>query len=531
MIACSEENAVAAALEVLENGGNAIDAAATLAFALSVTTPQASSLGGGGFMLIYLAKTGETIALDYREKAPKLAHKNLFLDENGEFDRNKTRYSHLASGVPGTVAGISTALEKYGTIPLRDAVLPAIKLAENGFEISQSLYEALEKAKPRMQRSKASMKAFYKKYGRSYQIGETLVQPDLAWTLKQIAVNGPDAFYKGEIAQRIVKNMKSNVGLITMDDLENYAPVIRKPVKGNYRGYDILSMPPPSSGGVHVIQVLNILEAFPISKWGANSAKTIHVFAEALKLAFADRSKHLGDSDFVPVPISGLTSKVYANHLRSKVSLDVAKPSALILPGQPAIFESPNTNHFSIIDKEGNIVSNTYTLNFSFGSKITVPDTGILLNNQMDDFVAKQGVQNAYGLTGSYANSISPEKRMLSSMAPTIVMRNQIPILVTGSPGGSRIISAISQVISNVIDHKMNIAEATATPRFHHQWKPDVLYLERGFSPDTIKLLKNYGHDVQVTGTIGGTQSIMIEDQYLKGSSDPRKPLGATQGL
>ncbi len=531
MVSTQEALATQAGLDVLKEGGNAVDAAVTVGFTLAVTLPRAGNIGGGGFMVIHLAESNQNIAIDYREKAPLAATKDMFLDENGEVDSQKSRFSYLSVGVPGTVAGLILALEKYGTISLERALQPAIELAENGFNVSQDLYDSLLFAQKSLKSHRASEKIFFGDRGLPITVGKLLIQEDLAQSLKLIATQGKKAFYQGMIADAIVAEMEKHQGLITEEDLANYQPKIREPVKGNYRGYEIYSMPPPSSGGIHLIQMLNILEPFPLKEWGHNAANTIHIMAETMKLAYADRSKYLGDSDFVPVPISGLISKAYAAQLRDQINLENATPSTEILPGNPLIFhESNDTTHYSIVDKYGNAVANTYTLNFSYGSGITVPGTGILLNNEMDDFVAKPGVPNAFGLTGGEFNAIAPEKRMLSSMTPTIVIKDGQVFLVTGSPGGSRIITTVLQIIVNVINFQMNIAEATAAARFHHQWLPDKLYVEKELNQDTINLLKSKGYEVASRRVMGSTQSIMKIDNYLYGASDPRRREALTIG-
>ena len=531
MVSTQEALATRAGLEVLKEGGNAIDAAVTVGFTLAVTLPRAGNLGGGGFMLIHLAKDDQNIALDYREKAPLAATRDMFLDENGEVDIQKSRFSHLSVGVPGTVAGMILALEKYGTISLERALQPAIELASKGFIVTEDFRQSLVFAKRLMKASPASMKIFYQPDGNPYQAGEIFKQKDLAKSLKLIAARGKNAFYRGEIAKKIAADMKANGGLITEKDLAKYEPVIRQPVKGNYRGYELISMPPPSSGGIHLIQILNILEGFPLSSLGHNSAQSIHLMTESMKLAYADRSKYLGDSDFVSVPVRQLISKQYAAKLRKKIDYYRATPSQKIAPGNPYNRRQSNqTTHYSVIDRYGNAVANTYTLNFSYGTGITVPGTGILLNNEMDDFVAKPGVPNALGLIGGTANAIEPEKRMLSSMTPTIVLQDNKPFLVTGSPGGSLIITTVLQIITNVIDYKMNIAEATNAVRFHHQWLPDSLQVEKDLNGDTIRLLRKRGHKIMTRNAIGSTQSIMNIDSIFYGASDPRRPSALTLG-
>jgi gamma-glutamyltranspeptidase/glutathione hydrolase len=532
MVATQEDLATQAGLEVLKEGGNAVDAAVTVGFTLAVTLPHAGNLGGGGFMLIHDSQHKRTIAIDYREKAPALATRDMFLDENGEVDSQKSRFSHLAVGVPGTVAGLILALEKYGTISLARALQPAIALSENGFSVDEDLRTSLIFAKKQMQASPASRAIFYKKDGSLYEVGDLLVQKDLAKSLRSIAREGKDAFYRGEIGDRIVSEMRANNGLITKEDLARYQPVIRQPIRGTYRGYQIYSIPPPSSGGVHLIQMLNILEQFPMRSLGHNTAKSIHLMVETMKLAYCDRFKYMGDTDFVKVPIERLISKSYADELRQKIAPNQATPSEEILPGiiKQTPTENPDTTHYSIIDKYGNAVANTYTLNFSYGTGITVPGTGILLNNQMDDFTAKPGVANAFRLVGGEANAIAPEKRMLSSMTPTIIIRNGKPFLVTGSPGGSRIITIVLQIIMNVIDRGMNIAEATNAVRVHHQWFPDELQVEKDLNEDTIRLLKEKGHNVRIGRAAGSSQSIMSVNGIFYGASDPRKSGALTVG-
>jgi len=514
--------------DILAKGGNAIDAAVATGIALAVTLPRAGNLGGGGFMLVYLAKENKTIAIDYREMAPKSAHRDMFLDENGNVDNKKAQFSHLSSGVPGTVAGLSHALKKYGTMSWQQVIEPSIKLAEQGILVSYDLSENLKSRRVWLTSNPATTKAYYKNKAVPYDPGETLVQPDLAWSLKQLAKYGPSSFYRGAIAKKIATEMKSKGGLITLDDLANYRVSEREAITTTYRGYKVVSMPPTSSGGVHIAQMLNVLEYFPMSEFGAGSADSTHLLSEVMKLAYADRSEYLGDPDHFDVPIKGLTSKVYAKELANQISLTKAKPSSEINPGNPAPYESPDTTHFSVMDKQGNAVANTYTLNFSYGSGIVIPGTGILMNNEMDDFSSKPGVPNGFGLIGGEANAIAPTKRPLSSMTPTMIFKDDKPYVVTGSPGGSRIISTVLQVLVNVMDHQMNIAAAVNAPRIHHQWLPDQLELEPGFSPDTIKLLQAKGQQVKQGRTMGSVQSIMFENGMFYGVSDPRRPDAGT---
>jgi len=514
--------------DILAKGGNAIDAAVATGIALAATLPRAGNLGGGGFMLVYLAKENKTIAIDYREMAPKNAHRDMFLDEEGNVDNKKAQFSHLSSGVPGTVAGLSYALKQYGTMSWQDVLQPTIKLAEQGILVSYDLSENLKSRHNWLTKNAATAKTFYKPNGTSYEPGETLVQSDLAWSLKQLAINGPSAFYQGAIAKKIVADMKKHGGLITLEDLANYRVSEREAITTTYRGYQVASMPPTSSGGVHIAQMLNILENFPLREMGAHSAEATHLLSEVMKLAYADRSEYLGDPDHFNVPIKGLTSKAYARRLANEISLTKAKPSSEIKPGNPAPYESPDTTHFSVMDSQGNAVANTYTLNFSYGSGIVIPGTGILMNNEMDDFSSKPGVPNAFGLIGGEANSIAPHKRPLSSMTPTMIFKDDKPYVVTGSPGGSRIITTVLQVLVNVMDHKMNIAAAVNAPRVHHQWLPDQLELEPGFSPDTIELLKSKGQHIKMGRTMGSVQSIMYDKGVFYGVSDPRRPDAGT---
>ncbi len=531
MVVTSHFLATASAQEVLKKGGNAIDAAVTAAFSLAVAQPRSGNIGGGGFMLISSEKNNEVVAIDYREKAPARATVDMFLDKDGNADSTLSRYSHLAVGVPGTVAGLALALEKYGTISLKEAMAPAIKLAAEGFVVTPRFSDGLKEKQEMLKKWPSSAKIFYKSDGTTYEPGEVFVQKELAATLQRIADKGAKEFYEGETAKLLVAEMAGHGGLITMDDMKNYAPTIRQPVHGSYRGYDIYSMSPPSSGGVHVVQILNILEGYPIAVHGHNSAQTIHLMAEAMKRAYADRSFYLGDADFVEVPLKGLISKDYAAQIRDGIDTRKATPSSTIAPGKPQSYESNETTHFSIVDKFGNAVSNTYTINFSYGSGIVVEGAGFLLNNEMDDFSAKPGVPNAYGLLGGEANKVEPNKRMLSSMSPTIVKDQGKNFLVTGSPGGSRIITTTLQVIMNVIDHGLNIQSAVAAPRIHHQWLPDELRIEEGISNDTIKILQEKGHQLKQQEAMGAIQSIMVKDGIMYGGADPRRSTALAAGI
>ena len=529
MVSTQEVTATGIGVDILKKGGNAVDAAVAVGFALAVTLPRAGNIGGGGFMMVHMAESGKTVAIDYREMAPAGATGNMYLDAEGNVDKKRARFSYLSVGVPGTVAGMALALKKYGTMSLAQVMAPAIYLAGNGITVSPQMANALQRRQKRLSRHPATAAIFLHADGSALAGGERLVQRELAGTLRQIAEQGPDAFYRGAIATKIAAAMAANGGLITMEDLGNYSAVERTPVHGSYRGYDIYSMPPPSSGGVHLIQLLNILEDYPIAFLGHNTADTIHLMTEAMKLAYADRSHYLGDSDFWKVPVAGLTSKAYAAKLREKISLGYATPSKNIKPGNPLPYESNETTHFSIMDSAGNVVSNTYTLNFSFGTGIVAAGTGVLLNNEMDDFSAKPGVPNAYGLVGGEANAIEPQKRPLSSMTPTIVFRDGKAFFATGSPGGSRIITTTLQIIMNVVDHDMNIAAATAAARIHHQWLPDKLRVEVGISDDTLDLLSARGHEITLGNVMGSTQTVMRIDQGFFGAADPRR-VGALAG-
>ena len=525
MVVSQRQSASQVGAEILRKGGNAVDAAVATGLALAVVLPRAGNLGGGGFMVVYLKDADKTITIDYRERAPASAHRDLFLDEKGNYDKNKAQFSLLSAGVPGTVAGLHLALTKYGTMSWEEVLEPSIKLAEEGFAVPYDLANILASSryKKRLSSNDAAAESYYKKDKSNYEAGETLKLPDLAWTLRQLAEYGPDAFYKGEIAKKIVQEMERNNGLITFEDLENYKAVERPPVEGTYKDFRIVSMPPASSGGIHLIQMLNMLEEYPINEMGFGSADSIHILAEVMKRAYADRSKHLGDMDFYDVPFS-LMSKKYSRSLNKSISVKVRTASKDVFPGDPYPYESPDTTHFSVMDQFGNAVSNTYTLNFSYGSGIMIPGTGMLMNNEMDDFSSKPGVPNGYGLLGSEANSIQPNKRPLSSMTPTIIFKDDKPYLVLGSPGGSRIITTVLQVALNVMEHKMNVAQAVNSPRIHHQWLPEVLMMEKGFGPDTEKILKEKGYNLYPSSTMGSVQAIIKEGEYFYGAADPRRP-------
>lgn len=530
MVASEQGLATQVGLDILKQGGNAIDAAVAVGFALAVVLPNAGNIGGGGFMVLHDDKTGKDVAIDFREIAPAKASRDMYLDNQGNVIDGKSLFTHDASGVPGTVAGMEYALKKWGTMPLSKVLEPAIKLADKGFIVSDVLAQTLKEEKSTLGKWSSS-KAIFFKNGEPLKSGDLLVQKDLAKSLRLIAKQGAKAFYQGEIATKIAKEMQSHGGTMTLEDLKAYKVVERQPIIGDYRGYKVVTMPPPSSGGVHLIEILNMLEHYPIKEDGVNSAKNIHHMAESMKLAYADRSEYLGDPDFVKIPVTGLTSKAYANELVKTIDDNKARLSSNIKPGKPQPYESDQTTHFSVMDKAGNAVAVTYTLNLNFGSGIVVEGTGILLNNEMDDFSVKPGVPNAFGLVGGAANAIEAKKRPLSSMTPTIVMKNNKPWLVTGSPGGARIITTVLQSVVNTIDHEMNPAEAIITPRVHHQWLPDELRVEEGISPDTIKLLQDKGHKVVTKAPMGRIQIIQADDSGFYGYSDPRNPDGKTLGF
>lgn len=529
MVVSSNSLVTDAALRVLKKGGNAIDAAISAGFVLAVAQPRSGNIGGGGFMLISNDKTGKIEAIDYREKAPKAAYANMFLDKDGNVDNKLARFSYKSSGVPGTVAGFALALKRYGTISLKEALAPAIKLAREGFVVTPRFAKGIRVAEKRLRAHKSTEKVFFKKDGSFYKVGDIFRQPELADTLERIAKNGASEFYTGKTARLIAAAMKKGGGLITLEDLKSYAPAIRRPVHGTYRGYDIYSMPPPSSGGVHVIEILNMIEPYDIGRLGLNSAATMHIVVEAMKRAYADRAKYLGDSDFVKVPVSTLISKAYAKSRMRDVGKR-ATSAKKIYAGKISGYESNETTHFSIVDRYGNAVSNTYTINFSYGSGIVVEGAGFLLNNEMDDFSAKPGSPNGYGLIGGAANKIEPNKRMLSSMSPTIVKKDGKNFLVTGSPGGARIITTTLQVISNIIDHNLNVLAAVAAPRFHHQWLPDEVRIEQGFSKDTLEKLQSLGYKTVQKPAMGAIESIMIQNGIFYGGADPRRSTSSAKG-
>lgn len=534
MVASHNQLSSEIAADILAKGGNAIDAGAALGFALAVTLPRAGNIGGGGFMLVHVAALNRTIAIDFRETAPSAARQDMFFDENGNVVLDQTyRFSHKSSAVPGSVAGLAHIVENYGSMTLAEVLEPAIRLARDGIEVTYDLAADLARSQ-RLKNNPASLRKFYKPDGSNYEVGELWKQPDLAWTLSEIAEHGIEAFYSGSVAKKIVADMEAHNGLITMQDLADYKVVEREPVRGSFRGYEIAAMPAPSSGGTHVIQMLNILENFPLAKMGPESADTLHIMAEAMKFSYADRSKYLGDPDFVEVPTEILISKKYASDIAAKISMERAVTSDEIAPGQLSIYESDETTHYSVVDDEGNMVGNTYTLMFTFGSGVVIEGTGILMNNNMGNFTLRSDIPDAFGLMGSENNLIRPNRRPVSSMSPVLVSKNGQPLLMTGSPGGSKIISANMQMVLNVVEFGMNIADAAVAPRIHHQWKPDVLEIESGISPDTVSRLIDRGQNInfsQRSAGMGSLQTVMWRDGVFYGYSDPRRPGAGAVGV
>jgi gamma-glutamyltranspeptidase / glutathione hydrolase len=533
MVASVQAIASQIGVDVMRKGGNAIDAAVAIALSLAVVWPEAGNIGGGGFMLIRKGD-GTEEAIDYRERAPLAATRDMYLDRNGKVIENASTNGHKAVAVPGTIAGLDLALKRHGKLEWKDLIEPARKLADEGFPMT------IEKT-PRTEKRLnlfAETKRVFLHDGKFYERGELFRQPDLARTLARLQQQGPREFYEGETAKLIVAEMQKNGGILSPKDLAEYTPTIRKPLHGTYRGLEIITMPPPSSGGIALIEMLNMLESYDLAPHGYHSADHIHALIEVMKRAFADRATFLGDPDFVKVPVEKLTSKEYATALWKKIDLTKATPSSVVKPGSVNVSESPNTTHFCVVDSEGNMVANTYTLNDSFGSAVTVTGGGFLLNDEMDDFTSKPGVPNLYGLLQSEANAIAPRKRPLSSMTPTIVLKNGKPFFAVGSPGGPTIINTVLQVIMNVVDFGMNVQEAVDSPRVHHQWLPDEIYFEPfGLNPDTRAALESRGHKFakkrffEDTPYLGDAQVILIDSAtgMRIGASDPRRG-GETAG-
>lgn len=523
MVVAQEKLAAHIGADFLRQGGNAVDAAVATGFALAVTYPRAGNIGGGGFMVIHSAERNEDVAIDYRETAPQAATRDMYLGADGKPDTDKSRNSALGIGVPGTVAGLALALEKYGSgkFTLAQIIQPSIGLARDGFIVTDDMADTLSDMYRRMGRWPNSAKSFSRADGAPLRDGDRLIQADLAATLTAIAEQGPRGFYDGPVAEKLAKAVSNAGGIMTPDDLKSYQALLRAPVRGNYRGYDIVSMPLPSSGGTVLLETLNILEGFPISDMKQGSAPSLHVMIEAMKRAYADRARYLGDPAFVNAPTQILLAKDYAARQRTSIDPDRATASADVLK-VGAQREGSNTTHYSVVDGRGNAVSNTYTLNFPYGVGLVAEGTGVLLNNELDDFTAAPGASNAFGLVGFEANLPEPGKRPLSSMSPTIVLKDGKPVLVTGTPGGSRIISAVLQIVVNVLDYKMDVAAAVAAGRVHHQWMPDEVRVERGFPTETLDALRAKGH--QVIEPLGQTSanSIAVTPSGLLGAPDPR---------
>jgi gamma-glutamyltranspeptidase/glutathione hydrolase len=536
IVASTNEVASRVGVDIMKRGGNAVDAAIAVAFALAVTHPAAGNLAGGGFMMIRL-KNGTSTAIDYREMAPAASHRNIFLNKNGDLIEGEggSLVGYRAAGVPGTVRGMELALKKYGSGKLSWAQLtePARRLAVDGFVVTHDLADSLYGNRKYLSQY-AETKRIYLKDGHFYQEGELFRQPDLGATFTRLQKLGPDEFYQGETARLIVADMKRNNGLMTMEDLRGYVAKERTPLRGTYRGYELISMPPPSSGGAVLIEMLNILEGFDLEKIDANSSDRYHLMAEAMRRAFADRAEYMGDSDFVKVPVAGLTDKSYAAQLRSSISPERASNSTEVRAGRPTGYESDETTHFTVVDAEGNAVANTYTLNNSYGSAAVAKGTGLILNDEMDDFAAKPGTPNMYGLIQGERNAVAAGKRPLSAMTPTIVLRKDGSLWFTiGSPGGPTIINTVFCVISNIIDYDMNIQEAIDAPRIHHQWLPDELVGEPfGLSGDTQRALTAKGHKIAKLRYLGDAEGIMLEEKtgVRLGATDPRRSDGLAVG-
>jgi gamma-glutamyltranspeptidase/glutathione hydrolase len=521
MVVAQEGRAARVGVEILRQGGNAVDAAVATGFALAVTYPRAGNIGGGGFMVIHRAD-GTDATIDYRETAPQRVNDKTFLDDKGNADPAKSRDSALAIGVPGTVAGLALALEKYGSgkFTLAQLLAPAIAFARDGIAVQTDVADLLPNEHSRLAHWPSSRKIFLKADGAPLAAGDKLVQADLAATLEAIAQDGPQAFYQGATANKIAAAVEAAGGVMAAADLAQYRALERAPVRGSYRGYDIVSMPPPSSGGVHLVEMLNILEGYDMHS--IREAQALHLMIEAMRRAYADRAVFLGDPDRVDVPVAHLTAKDYAAHWRATIDPAHATPSKDIRGGGTVQHEGRNTTHFSVVDHDGNAVSNTYTLNFSYGVGLVAAGTGILLNNELDDFSVKPDAPNAYGLVGLKANEPAPGKRPLSSMTPTIVLKGGKPFLVTGSPGGSRIITAVLQIVVDVIDRGMSIADAVSAARVHQQWLPDEVVAERGIAPEIVQALEARGHKVELRRPVTSANSIAITPEGFIGAADPR---------
>ena len=523
LVVAQEKTAARIGADILRQGGNAIDAAVATGFALAVTYPRAGNIGGGGFMVIHLADRNQDVAIDYRETAPAATTTDIFLGSDGKPDNAKSRDSALGIGVPGTVAGLALALEKYGSgkFTLAQLLKPSIELAHSGFVLTDDMADTLPQWYRRLAKWPASARVFSRADGTPLQDGDKFMQGDLAATLSAIAEQGPRGLYEGPVAEKLAKAIRDAGGIMTADDLKSYQPVIRTPVRGTYRGYDIVSMPLPSSGGIVLLETLNILEGFRLSDLEQGSAASLHLLIEAMKRGYADRARYLGDPAFINAPTNILLAKDYATKLRAEIDPEHATPADKVTAALPPR-EGSNTTHYSVVDSQGNAVANTYTLNFSYGVGMVAEGTGVLLNNELDDFTAAPGASNAFGLVGYEANLPGPGKRPLSSMSPTIVLKDGKVVLVTGSPGGSRIISTVLQVIVNVLDYHMDVAAAVAAPRLHHQWMPDDVKVEPGFSEEALAGLRAKGHSVTESMGYSSANSILVTPNGLLGAPDPR---------
>jgi len=524
MVVSADSLASAAGIDILREGGNAVDAAVAVGFVLAVTYPEAGNIGGGGFMVIRMAG-GEATMIDFRERAPAAATRDMFLDGRGNPVREKSLIGPLAAGVPGTVSGFMTALNEYGRLGREAVMRRAVELAERGFPVGEHLARALKEEMPRFSVFPSTMKAFTRA-GEPYRWGDTLRQPDLAATLRAVIERGPEGFYEGEVAARIVEEMKRDGGIISAEDLRDYESVERDPLRGSYRGYEIITAAPPSAGGVTVIQILNSLERFDIRSMGWNSSRSVHAFASACQRSYADRAAYLGDPDYVHIPVRMLISKEYAASRMAGFDSLRAMHQVQIGAGSEGPGRDHQTTHYCVADAFGNVVSVTYTLNNLYGCKTVVEGAGFLLNDEMDDFAVKTGALNLYGLPGSTANAIEPGKRMLSSMAPTILVRGGRPVLVVGARGGSRIPTAVAQVIVNVLDFGMNVQEAVDAPRVHDQWMPDTLmYEKRGLQADVLRNLGSMGYILEEIERSAEAEALLIDASggWKYGGADPRE--------
>ncbi len=528
MVVAQERIAAEVGQRILALGGNAVDAAVATGFAMAVTYPVAGNIGGGGFMVIHIAGTNDDVAIDYRETGPAAITRDIFLGADGKPDNAKSRDSALSIGVPGSVAGLALALEKYGSgkFTLAQLLHPAIVLARDGIPVTDDVAVTLPMMAPRLAKWKSSAAIFIRPDGTVLREGDRLIQRDLAATLTAIAEQGPRGFYEGPVADQLAKAIQDAGGIMTADDLKSYQPVLRTPVRGTYRGYDIVSMPLPSSGGTVLVEMLNILEGFPLAELKQGSPASLHLLIEAMKRAYADRARYLGDPAFVDAPVRAMLSKDYAARQRAGIDPAHATSAGDVLNTTP-LREGSNTTHFSVVDNDGNAVSNTYTLNFPYGVGLVAEGTGVLLNNELDDFTAAPGASNAFGLVGFEANLPGPGKRPLSSMSPTIVLKDGKPVLVTGSPGGSRIISTVLQVTINVLDYRMDVRQAVTAPRLHHQWMPDEVRIEKGFADDVLAGLRARGHKIEEPMGRTSANSILVTSDGFVGAPDPRSK-GAT---